>query len=138
MSAENKAIVRRFYDAFGHEDFATLEAVLAPDLAAYAHGAAVPASRGDALQGIKTWNAAFSGSRYSVHEQLAEGDRVATRVTLRAVHDRGEFMGVPPTGARIELNGISIERVAAGRIVERRVSWDQLGLMQQLGLVPLP
>lgn len=136
MSEKNKAVVRRFYEAFGAGDYEALSDVLAVDLAAYAHSATAPATRDDALQGIRMWNAAFADSHYTIEEQLAEGERVATRVTLRAVHSRGEFMGVPPGGKEIVLSGISIERIKDGRIAERWVSYDNAGLMQQLGLVP--
>jgi len=136
MSEENKALVRRFYEASGTEDYDALKEVLAADLAAYPHSATAPVTRDDALQGIRMWNAAFADSHYTIEEQLAEGDRVATRVTLRAVHSRGEFMGVPPNGGKIELSGMSIERIKDGRIAERWVNYDNVGLMQQLGLVP--
>ena len=138
MSDENKAVVRRFYEAFGQQDYVSLKEVLAPELAAYAHSATVPATRDDALQGIRNWNAAFDGSHYTVEDQVAEGDQVATRVKLRAVHSRGDFMGAPPAGAQIEIKGISVERIADGKIVERHVSYDQIGLMQRLGLLPPP
>ena len=136
MSEENKAVVRRFYEAFGAEDYEALNEVLAADLAAHAHSAAAPATRDDALQGIRMWNGAFADSQYTIEQQLAEGDQVATRVTLRAVHSRGDFMGVPPSGKEIVLSGISIEHIKDGRIAERWVNYDNAGLMQQLGLVP--
>lgn len=135
---QNKAIVRRFYEAFGTNDSAALKEILAPDLAAYPHSATSPQSREETLQGISMWNAAFANSHYTIEEQLAEGDRVATRVTLRATHSLGEFMGQPPTGQQIRISGITIERIKDGKIVERRVSYDQMGMMQQLGLVPPP
>ena len=138
MSGKNKAVVRHFYEAFGAEDYEALSEVLAADLAAYTHSATAPVTRDDALQGIRMWNGAFADSQYTIEQQLAEGDQVATRVTLRAVHSRGEFMGVPPGGKEIVLSGISIERIKDGRIVERWVSYDNAGLMQQLGLVPPP
>ena len=136
MSEENKAVVRRFYEAFGAEDYEALNEVLAADLAAYAHSATTPATRDDAVQGIRMWNEAFADSQYTIELQLAEGARVATRVTLRAVHSRGEFMGVPPSGKEIVLKGTSIERIKDGRIAERWVNYDNAGLMQQLGLIP--
>jgi predicted ester cyclase len=132
----NKAIVRRFYEAFGEEALDAIEEVLSPDLAAYPHSATVPQTREEALNGIRMWYTAFSDSYYTIEEQLAEGDRVATRVSLRAVHSKGEFMGLPPTGKQITVKGISIEWVKDGRIVERRVSYDQVGMLQQLGLIP--
>ncbi len=137
MSTEqNKAIVRRFFEAFEANDQAALKEVLAPDLVAYSHGAPGPQNRDAHLQGISGWNAAFSETRFTIEEQIAEGDKVATRATLRSVHSRGDFQGLPPTGRQVAVSGISIERIKDGKIVERRVQGDWLGMMQQLGLVP--
>ena len=82
------------------------------------------------------WYQAFADSHYAIEEQLAEGDRVATRVTFRSTHSLGDFMGVPANGKQISVKGMSIERIKDGKIVERRISYDQMGIMQQLGLVP--
>jgi predicted ester cyclase len=81
------------------------------------------------------FSTAFSEIHYTVEDQVAEGDKVATRVTLRATHS-GDFQGLPPTGKQIAVSGLTLERIRDGKIVERRVSFDQMGMMQQLGLVP--
>lgn len=135
---QNKAIVSRFYEAFEANDEAALKEVLAPNLAAYSHGQPGPQSREVHVQGIRMWNAAFSETRFTIEEQVAEGNKVATRLAMRAIHDGGEFQGLPPTGKQIEVSGISIEYIEDGKIVERRVSSDWLGMMQQLGVVPSP
>ena len=134
---QNKAIVRRFFEAFTANDQAALKDVLAPDLVAYSHGAPGPQNREVHLQGISMWNAAFE-THFTVEEQIAEGDKVATRVTMRAIHNSGEFQGLPPTGKQVEMSGTTIERIKDGKIVKRRVSSDWFGLMQQLGLIPVP
>lgn len=139
MTAEqNKATVRRFFKAFEANDQAALNEVLAPDLVAYSHGAPGPQNREVHLQGIGMWNAAFGDTHFTIDEQIAEGDKVATRVTMRSVHSRGDFQGLSPTGKEIVTGGVTIERIKDGKIVERRVSADWLGMMQQLGLVPPP
>ena len=135
---QNKAIVRRFYEAFEIDDQSALKELLATDLVAYSHGAPGPQSREVHLQGIRGWNAAFSETRFAIEEQIAEGDTVATRVTLRADHSRGEFLGLAPTGKQVVIGGVAIERIKNRKIVERRVYSDWLGMMQQLGLVPPP
>lgn len=81
--------------------------------------------------------AAFSNIRVTIHDQIAEGDMVATRLTWQAVHS-GDFQGNPPTHREIEVSGISIERIKDGRISERWFMQDELGMMQQLGLIPPP
>ncbi len=137
-SEQNKAIVSRFFKAFEANDQATLKELLAPSLVAYSHGAPGPQTREVHLQGISMWNAAFNETRFTIEEQIAEGDMVASRVTMQSVHSGGEFQGLAPTGKQIVSQAISIEHIKNGKIVERRVSADWLGMMQQLGLVPPP
>ena len=74
---------------------------------------------------------AASGSR------LSEGDRIVTRWTGRGTNS-GSLMGMPPSGRSIAVTGISIERIANGKMVETWVNFDALGMMQQLGVVPIP
>lgn len=137
MSAEqNKAIVRRFFEAFDAGDEESLRALLAPDLVAYNNAAPGRQDREAHLQGIRDWNEAFGDTRFAVHEQIAEDNTVVTRTSVRAVHSRAPFQGVPPSGKEVTATGISLERVVDGRIVERRVIADYLGLMQQIGLIP--
>jgi steroid delta-isomerase-like uncharacterized protein len=133
---QNKAVVRRFFDAFEADDETALIEIVAPDLVAYSHGDPTPQDREAHIRGIRVWNAAFSDTSFAVEEQIAEGDQVATRVTMRAVHRRGEFQGLPPTGKEITVGAVTVERVRDGKIVERRVYSDWLGMMQQLGLIP--
>jgi predicted ester cyclase len=133
---QNKAVVRRFFSAFEADDQAALTEVLAPDLVAYMHSRPDPQTREAHVQGIRMWNAAFSDTRFTIHEQIAEGDKVATRVTMRSIHSRGDFQGLPPTGKEITSGAISIERIRDGKIVERWVNYDFLGMLQQLGLLP--
>ena len=135
--AQNKAIVRRFFEAFSANDQSTMKEVLASDLVAYTHGDPNPASRDSMLQTINDWNAAFE-THFTIEEQIAEGNKVATHLTTRAIHNGGEYMGLPPTGKQAEVSGISIERIKDGKIVERQVSSDWHGMMQQLGLIPSP
>lgn len=137
-SEQNKAVVRRFFEGFEAGDEAAMKAVLAPDLVAYTHGAPGPQTREEMLQGIRMWNATFSDTRFEILEQIAEGDSVATRMIFRSTHSKAEFQGLSPTGKQIEMDGVTIERVKDGKIVERRVVSDWLGMMQQLGLVPPP
>lgn len=139
MSTErNKAVVQSFYEHFGASDRGPLEQVLARDLAVYAHGAEDPQGLSAHLDGIRTWTQAFEDSRYTIEAQVAEGDLVATRVVLSAAHARGPFMGVPPSGRPVRVAGMSFERVTDGKIRERHVAFDRLGLLRQLGLLPTP
>ena len=135
---QNKTIVRRFFESLGANDQAALNELLSPDLVAHMPGMPGPLSRELMLQGASASSAAFSDQHYTVEDQVAEGDKVATRTSWQATHSAGDFQGVPPTGKRVAASGISIERIQDGKIVERWASYDQIGMMQQLGLIPPP
>jgi predicted ester cyclase len=136
-SERNKAIVRRFYDALVAYDLSTLNEVLAPDFVAHSYGAPGPQSRELHLQGIGVWSAAFE-TDYTIQDQIAEGDKVATRVTMHAIHNRGDFQGLPPTSKKFDIGGLTIERIKDGKIVERWVYSDRLAVLQQHGIIPTP
>ncbi len=135
---QNKTIVRRFYESLGANDQAALNELLSADLVAHMPGMPGPLSRELMLQGASMFSAAFSDQHYTAEDQIADGDKVATRTTWQAIHSAGDFQGVPPTGKRVAASGISIERIQDGKIVERWLSYDQIGMMQQLGLIPPP
>ena len=78
---------------------------------------------------------AFPDLHQTIEEQIAEGDKVAYRWTARGTH-QGEFMGIAPTGNRVEMTGISIARLIDGKLEEIWENYDALGMMQQLGIVP--
>lgn len=81
--------------------------------------------------------AAFADVHYTLDDLIAEGDRVAARWTASSTHT-GEFQGIAPTGKSSTIGGISIFRLVDGQVVEEWISYDNLGLMQQLGVVPAP
>ena len=75
---------------------------------------------------------------YTIEDQIAEGDKVVTRYTVSGTH-QGEFFGVAPTGERITMSGITIDRFDEdGKMVEEWPEYDLLGVMRQLGAVPTP
>jgi steroid delta-isomerase-like uncharacterized protein len=81
--------------------------------------------------------AAFPDLNITVEDLIAEGDRVVARWTLRGTH-QGASLGMPPTGKQVTMPGISVVRLAGGKSAEQWVIHDQLGMLQQLGLVPAP
>lgn len=83
------------------------------------------------------FHAAFPDLTADVEECVAEGDRVAIRVTLGGTHE-GEFMGVEPTGRRMTATAFAFHRVADGKVVERWTMFDVPGVMRQLGVTPSP
>lgn len=80
--------------------------------------------------------AAFPDARWTVVDQIAEDDKVVSRWTLLATH-RGTFMGIAPTGKQLRMGGICIDQIVDGKIVAEWEEFDMLGMMQQLGAVPV-
>jgi predicted ester cyclase len=72
-----------------------------------------------------------------VDDQFAEGDKVATRWTARGTHT-GEIAGIAPTGRDVTVTGLTISRFASGKVVEEWSTWDTLGMLVQLGVIPAP
>jgi len=134
---ENKAVVRRFYDFANAFDLTALNGeLLAPEYRLSFDSAPVM-DRDQAMGFFQAFFAAFPDITHEIQDQLAEGDRVATRIVVRGTHG-GDFMGIPPTGRAVEIKAINIHRVADGRIVEQWVVSDGVGLLQQLGMMPPP
>lgn len=80
---------------------------------------------------------AFENFEATVEDAVAQDDTVAMRVTLRGTHE-GPFRGIEPTGNEIEVNNMVFTRVEDGKIAERWLQPDTLGLMEQLGAVERP
>jgi len=81
--------------------------------------------------------AAFPDCVLTLHDVIAEGDQVACRFVVQATH-QGSFHGIPPTGKRVTLPGITMLRFAGGKCVERWSQADFLGLLQQLSVISAP
>ena len=138
MPHDNPAIVRRFTEEVinqGHIDSATqfvwedvIEEVPLP-------------GQGPGLEGLKdilrVLRAAFPDINFSIKEQIAEGNKVASRFEWTGTHQQA-FMGVPATGRQVRVWGIVIDRLEDGRIRDTRIIMDNLGLMMQLGVFPPP
>ena len=118
---ENKTLVRRLFEARGKLDLDALDRMLARDFVS--HTRVLPGQQLD-REGYKRmtleYAAAFSNSRFIVEEQVAEADKVVSRFTVHATHDRREFLGVAPTGRETTYNAIFVHRIEGGKIAEER------------------
>ena len=134
---ENKDIVRRFQEgmveAFRTGNLDTMLDTVHPDCAFDMPG--MPATVDGMKQALPVFRAAFPDLRLTVGELLADGDRVAYRITWTGTHT-GEFMGIPATGKRVTVTETHIDQIHNGRIVRHDGDWDQMGMMQQLAVVP--
>ena len=134
MSAEeNKALVRRFVDevqSAGNTD--AIDEICSPEFVNHSAPPGVPSNCEGVKQLTAMFRQAFPDSYFTVEDMMAEGDKVATRKTFHGTH-QDEFMGIPPTGRRVNMGLIDIVRIVDGRVVEHWSMGDNLGMMQQLG-----
>jgi len=125
MSSEaekNKALVRRFLEAHAKGDLGGMEEMLAPDFVDHNLIPGEAPGREGYLQSTAEYHAAYSDNRYVIEKQLAEGDEVVTTFAASATHDRGEWMGLVPTGKQFEALLVLIHRIVGGKIAEE---WSQ-------------
>ena len=94
----------------------------------------IDVGREGAKQFVTMFRTAFPDLHFTIEDQIAEGDMVVTRWTARGTH-RGDFQGVLATGREIRLTGTDIDRMTNGKVVECWAHVDELGLMQQLGVI---
>jgi steroid delta-isomerase-like uncharacterized protein len=135
---ENKAIVRRFVDEVqskGNVD--AIDEFCSPEFINHSPPPGVPSN----CEGVKLvtvmFRQAFPDSYFTIEDMVAEGDMVATRKTFHGTH-QGEFMGIPPTAQQVSIGLIDFVRIAGGKVVEHWSMGDNLGMMQQLGVIPQP
>lgn len=139
MSTENnKALVRRFFDEFNKKNVGVADQICAnnyvldfPGGPGTAHGPA------ELKQKMTDFIASFPDLQYAIDDLLAEGDRAVARWTMRATH-KGNLGPFPASGKAVTLTGISLLRLADGKIVEDKVRADMVGLLQQIGVIPAP
>jgi steroid delta-isomerase-like uncharacterized protein len=131
----NKDIVQQFWERIWNRgELSAADELVTPDFILY-----LPGNELRGPEGVKTWANVIRGGLpdvvFKIEQSIGEGDTVATRWTARGTNT-GVLMGVPPTGKVVNIQGISMFRLADGRITEDRAVEDVLGLLQQLGVVP--
>ena len=103
------------------------------------HDPAAPGGEFAGPEGVKQlvamYRSAFPDTAFELQDLIQEGDKVAARITATGTH-KGTLMGIAPTGKRVSISGIVITQFRDGKQVESWSSYDQLGMLQQLGVVP--
>ena len=133
------ASARRFFDeVFSEGRLELVDELFATEYVGHPSGNEEP-NRGP--EGVREYVAGLRGAasdlKITIEDQVAEGDKVATRWTARGTHD-GVLMGIAPTGRTLSVTGITIQHIRDGKVVEGWTNWDGMGLLQQLGAVPGP
>ncbi len=137
--ADNAATYRRWFDegcSRGNVDLA--DELYSPDYVTHAVGPDLPPTLDGLKMFIRALRQGIPDLQCPVEEVVAEGDRVAGRLSMRGTH-AGTLFGIPATGKPVDVGVMVIARFdEAGKWVEDWASWDQLGMMQQIGVVPAP
>jgi steroid delta-isomerase-like uncharacterized protein len=130
---ENKQIVREFIEeVLNRQRVDLMSELLAPDYALHFPGMPGPLKREAFPVFIASFPAAFPDFHLAVESLIAEGDEVAVRFVLSGTH-QGEFMGIAPTGRKVEVPGHVFYRIRGGKIVDDRPIFDRALMLEQLG-----
>jgi len=137
MSSDGASIARRLIEeVWNNRDQGVVDELIAPN-----HRNIDPNTPdiGPGPEGYKRlvalYTTAFPDGRITLYDSISEGDKVVMSWNFAGTH-KGDLRGIAPTNKKISVDGITISRHANGKIGESRVSWDALGMMQQLGVVP--
>ena len=138
MSDQNKALARRNVEEIWNQgNLSVIDELVAPN--ATFHDPAVPGGKFTGPEGfrqfVQIYRGAFPDVRLTIEDLIAEGDKVVSRWTATGTQ-KGELMGIAPSGKRVTVTGCNIDQYQNGKIVEGWASYDMLGLLQQLGVVP--
>jgi steroid delta-isomerase-like uncharacterized protein len=135
-SEQNKAAARAVFEVWASGTLERLDELVARDVA---HHDPYDPHASDGREGMKKtiaiYRGAFADVQFTIEDQIAEGDEVATRWTSIATHS-GRLMGAAPTGRRVVVTGITIDRFERGKIVEAWRSWDMLRMLSSIGADP--
>ena len=141
MAAQNAELSRRiFEDVWNRKNLSAIDELMSAD---YVHhdpsSPAVPSGVDGYKQFVNSYMTAFPDAHFTIDDAFTDGQNTevqneVTRWTVTGTHE-GELAGIPRTGRRFSVTGISIARIADGKITESWNNWDALGLMQQLGVV---
>jgi steroid delta-isomerase-like uncharacterized protein len=134
----NKALVRTFYEEIDKGNLAAMDELVSEEYINH-HPPPFPGlapGREGLKQAFKIFWEATPG-HHVIEDQVAEGDKVVTRLTVYGTHE-GDLPGIPKTGNKMEMTAVAIHRIADGKIAEHWSDTDELGLLQQLGVIPEP
>ena len=137
MSAENKAICRRFIEeGFNTGNLAVAQEYIAPNFANHDPATPpLPTGPEGYKQLVTIYRTAYPDLKLALDDLLAEGDKVVARWTARGTNT-GKLGDMAPTGKPMMVTGISILAITSGKVAAQYTNWDTLGMLQQLGVIP--
>jgi len=137
MSDDPKALVKHFYAEVSAGNLDVIDDVLTEDFIEHEDFPGIEPNRAGVKQFFSLFRSSFPDLRLDPHEMVAEDDLISIRCTMSGTHE-GEFMGLPPTHKRFEVEGIDMVRFRDGAFSEHCGVFDTLAMMQQLGAIPEP
>ncbi|MGA8742119.1 MAG: ester cyclase [Terracidiphilus sp.] len=138
MSAANKEIIRAFMEEVLNQGrFERMNDLVKEDFVELDPFPGQQPGREGLKAVLMQMKSAFPDIHWVIQETISEGDKVVTRFTWSGTH-RDTFLGIPATGKPVEVKGVVIDRLEAGKMADSRILMDTLGLMQQLGILPAP
>jgi C-1 hydroxylase len=130
---ENKSIIRRYVQAWNRGDLKGLSDYWSSEMLHHtrtkSHGLA------ETINIVGSFMNAFPDLRWQIDDIVAEGDKVVTRMTAEATHT-GSYLGMPPTGKKINCSVVGIARIDNGKIIEHWGVTDELAMLSQIGVSP--
>lgn len=133
----NKKIARQFFEYFAKGDIQQVENLWGANYQHHFPGNPKPLNKEESKQMMKGYIAGFPDLKFNIEDQVAEGDRVVTRISANGTH-KNEFQGIPATNKKVAITGISTHRIVNGKIEEEWTEFDALGIMKQIGAVAEP
>ena len=135
MPEEHERALRKLVEACNNRDIKGFEDVYDPDFAYHGTGELAEAGRSAYVQFIGAMFEAFPDLNLTLEDVFSSGEKVAYRLAIKGTH-KAELMGIPATNKVVTIRSIGIARVSGGKIVEEWENYDEMGMMQQLGVVP--
>ena len=137
MPEEHERALRTLVEACNNKDIKRFGDVYDPNVAYHGTGELAEAGRSAFVQFIGAIFEAFPDVKLTLDDVFSSGNKVAYRLTVTGTH-KAELMGIPATNRAVTVRSIGIARVSGGEIVEEWENFDEMGMMQQLGVVPPP
>jgi steroid delta-isomerase-like uncharacterized protein len=137
MTDTNAQIARRYFDdVWNRADLAVLDRILDARVVGHVNAATLHGTE-TLKQRIAALRTIYADVRFGVEDVVAAGDRVAVRWTFEGTHV-GPAYGRPASGKKVSVTGMNLFRIADGRIAELWVTADDLGELEQMGVIEVP
>ncbi len=134
---QNKQLVRQFFEASDRQDAEVMDQlVLSANYSLHFSGMPPMNWNTNKEQFLAPFNKAFPDLRRNIVDMVAEGDKVAVSINVTGTY-KGEFQGIPPTGKQVSFTAMDILTIINSKITEEWATADMMGLMQQIGAIPV-